>query len=96
VSALTLLEQLALDNFVEMRDRVSSRAFRAKVAAQHWLERRLPGRFVSRYELVSFTTMPYAEIPARLRRQNQLTALSAVVVAGAAGLAATAARRRHR
>jgi kynurenine 3-monooxygenase len=91
-----VIADMALDNFVEMRDRVRSRAFRAKVAALHWLERRLPGRFVSRYELVSFTTMPYAEIPARMRRQNQLTALSAAVVAGAAGLVAAAARRRHR
>jgi kynurenine 3-monooxygenase len=80
------IAELALDNFVEMRDRVNSPVFRAKTAAEHWLERRLPGRYVSRYELVSFTTIPYAEIPQRMRRQNVVTAAAAGVMA-AAGVA---------
>lgn len=86
-----VIAEMALDNFVEMRDRVSSKAFQAKVAAEHWLERRLPGRYVSRYELVSFTTMPYAEIPPRMRRQARLTALAAGIAGlGAAGILAGA------
>jgi kynurenine 3-monooxygenase len=84
------IADMALDNFTEMRDRVSSRVFQAQVAARHFLERRLPGRYVSRYELVSFTTMPYAQIPDRMRRQDQATAL---VAAGMAGLLAAAARQ---
>lgn len=90
---------MALDNFIEMRDRVNSRIFQATTAARHALERRLPGRYVSRYELVSFTTMPYAQIPDRMRRQDRATALAAAGAAGAAGLAgllATAALSRHR
>jgi kynurenine 3-monooxygenase len=87
------IADLALDNFVEMRDRVASPAFRARTAAQHWLERRLPGRYVSRYELVSFSTVPYAEIPRRIRRQN--VALAAA--AGALGvITASSGRRRRR
>jgi kynurenine 3-monooxygenase len=80
------IADLALDNFVEMRDRVNSPVFRAKTAAQHWLERRLPGHYVSRYELVSFSTIPYAEIPGRMRRQNLATAAAAggLIAAGAA------------
>lgn len=78
------IAELALDNFVEMRDRVNSPVFRAKTAAQHALERRLPGHYVSRYELVSFTTMPYAEIPRRMRRQNLATAAVALALAAAA------------
>jgi kynurenine 3-monooxygenase len=80
---------MALENFVEMRDRVNSKIFQAKSAAQHALERRLPGHYVSRYELVSFSTMPYAEIATRMRRQNRT---SAAVAAGALLLAAGAAR----
>ena len=80
---------MALDNFVEMRDRVNSPVFRAQTAARHFLERRLPGRYVSRYELVSFGTMPYAEIPARMRRQDRATALAGM---GAAGLLAAGVR----
>jgi kynurenine 3-monooxygenase len=83
------IAEMALDNFIEMRDRVNSRLFQTQTAARHFLERRLPGRYVSRYELVSFSTIPYAEIPGRMRRQDRATAL---VAAGAAGLAATAAR----
>ena len=90
------IADMALDNFIEMRDRVNSRVFQAQVAARHFLERRLPGRYVSRYELVSFTTMPYARIPDRMRRQDRATAL---VATGVAGLLAAAARqcfpRRH-
>ncbi|TDD95817.1 FAD-dependent oxidoreductase [Actinomadura rubrisoli] len=83
-----VIAEMALDNFIEMRDRVSSPVFRAKRAATHALERRLAGRYVSRYELVSFSTMPYAEIPARIRRQNRV--LAASVLGGAALLAVTA------
>jgi len=94
-----VIADMALDNFIEMRDRVNSRIFQATTAARHALERRLPGRYVSRYELVSFTTMPYAQIPDRMRRQDRATALAAAGAAGAAGLAgllAAAALSRHR
>ncbi|WP_433154293.1 FAD-dependent oxidoreductase [Actinomadura nitritigenes] len=79
------IAEMALDNFIEMRDRVSSPVYRAKQAATHALERRLAGRYVSRYELVSFSTMPYARIPARIRRQN--LALAGAASAALAGLA---------
>ena len=63
---------MALANFVEMRDKVASPVFRGQTKrVEHALERALPGRYVSRYELVSFTTMPYAEIDGRIRRQDR-------------------------
>jgi kynurenine 3-monooxygenase len=88
----------ALDNFVEMRDRVNSRVFRVKTALQHALERRLGDRYTSRYELVSFTTVPYAEIGERLRRQNLAVAgAGALLVAGVAGtIAGTVPALLHR
>ncbi|WUI03113.1 FAD-dependent monooxygenase [Spirillospora sp. NBC_00431] len=87
------IAEMALDNFIEMRDRVSSPVYRAKQAATHALERRLSGRYVSRYELVSFSTMPYSEIPARIRRQNRVLAAS---VAGGTAVLALAARTLRR
>lgn len=89
---------MALENFAEMRDRVNSPVFRAATAGRHFLERRLPGRYRSRYELVSFSTIPYAQIPDRMRRQDQATALAAAGAAGAAGLLAAArcVARRNR
>lgn len=81
------IAEMALDNFVEMRDRVNSPVYRAKMAGQHFLERRLPGHYVSRYELVSFSTMPYARIPARMRRQGRLTAAAAAALLACAAAA---------
>ena len=85
------IADMALDNFIEMRDRVNSRVFQAKTAARHALERRLPGRYVSQYELVSFSTMPYARIPERIRRQDRATAATAAGLAGVAAALAAAA-----
>ena len=90
------IAEMALDNFIEMRDRVSSPVYRAKQAATHALERRLAGRYVSRYELVSFSTMPYARIPGRIRRQNRVLAASVASVLGGAALVALAVRRAAR
>jgi kynurenine 3-monooxygenase len=84
------IAEMALDNFIEMRDRVNSPVFRLVTEGRHFLERRLPGRYVSRYELVSFTTMPYARIPARMKRQDRATAFAA---AGGAALLLGAAVR---
>lgn len=64
------IAELALENFVEMRDKVNSRVFRARSAAVHSLERLLGGAYRSRYELVSFSTLPYSRIGGRIRRQN--------------------------
>lgn len=66
------IAEMALENFVEMRDKVGSRVFLWRKRIQHALERALPGRYMSRYELVSFTTVPYAQIrrPALLRRNR--------------------------
>jgi kynurenine 3-monooxygenase len=66
---------------------VNSPVFRATTAGRHFLERRLPGRYVSQYELVSFSTAPYSQIRDRIRRQDRVTAAAAGVSAGAAAAA---------
>lgn len=87
------IAEMALDNFVEMRDRVASPVYQARKKIEHALERALPGRYVSRYELVSFSTVPYAQVRRRVRRQQLVLAGAAAgaVLAAAAG-AATAVR----
>lgn len=81
------IAEMALDNFVEMRDRVSSPVFRLRSRAQHALERAVPGRYQSRYEMVSFTTIPYVEIEHRMRRQNLGLLATGATGSGAALLA---------
>lgn len=73
---------LAQENFVEMRDKVASPVFRATKKVEHALERALPGTYQSRYEMVSFTTIPYVEVLERERRQRS-TALASAVGVGA-------------
>lgn len=83
------IAEMALDNFVEMRDRVNSPVFRLRSNAMHALERSFPGRFPTRYELVSFSTIPYVEIEQRMRQQN----LGLAGAAAGAGAALFAVRR---
>lgn len=86
------IARMALDNFVEMRDKVASPVYQVRKRVEHALERALPGRYLSRYELVSFTTMPYAQVRRRVRRQQLVLAgLAAGAVAGT-GAAAAAGR----
>ena len=80
------IADMALANFVEMRDKVASPVFKARKHIEHTLERLLPGTYVSQYELVSFSTVPYAEVQRRVRRQQRvLAALGAVAGVVAAG-----------
>jgi kynurenine 3-monooxygenase len=76
---------MAADNFTEMRDRVNSRVFQTVSRAEHLLEKWLPD-YRTRYELVSFTTLPYAEVVRRVRRQR-----GGVLAAAGAAVAAVVA-----
>lgn len=76
------IAQMALANFVEMRDKVADPMFQFGKHIEHALQRTLPGKYVSRYELVSFSTVPYAQVQRRVRRQHRV--LGAVATGGAA------------
>ncbi|MCY1136745.1 NAD(P)/FAD-dependent oxidoreductase [Actinoplanes sp. Pm04-4] len=85
------IAEMALANFVEMRDKVADPLFKLGKTVEHTLERLLPGQYVSRYELVSFSTTPYADVRRRVKRQHQALG----VVAGTlAALAAAAILRK--
>ncbi|MGJ6968811.1 FAD-dependent oxidoreductase [Streptosporangium sp. G11] len=87
------IAELALENFVEMRDKVASRSFLLRKRVEHGLERLLPGRYASRYELVSFSTVPYAEIQRRISRQHRAVAAGALGALAGVALAVRALRR---
>jgi kynurenine 3-monooxygenase len=77
---------MALENFVEMRDKVASPIWRLGKRIEHAVERALPGVYRSRYELVSFTTVPYADVRRRARLQHAaLAAACGAVTLGVAG-----------
>jgi kynurenine 3-monooxygenase len=64
------LADLAVENFIEMRDKTASKTFRAKKKLDHWLEGVLPGIYLPLYAMVTFTRMPYLEAARRARIQN--------------------------
>ena len=66
------LADLAVHNFIEMRDKTASRTFRAKKKLDHTLEGLLPGVYLPLYFMVSFTRIPYAETAHRARRQDRI------------------------
>src|SRR5438445_4897144 len=66
------LADLAVDNFIEMRDKTASPAFRAKKKLDHFLEALLPGVYLPLYAMVTFTRMPYATAAKRARFQDRI------------------------
>ncbi|MGI8481484.1 MAG: FAD-dependent oxidoreductase [Chthoniobacterales bacterium] len=77
------LANLAIENFIEMRDKTASRTFRAKKKLDHLLEGLLPGMYLPLYTMVTFTLIPYAEAARRARWQAGIVcgALTALVIA---------------
>jgi kynurenine 3-monooxygenase len=53
------MADMALDNFVEMRDRVADPAFLLRKAIEHRLEREMPDTFRSRYSMVMYSHIPF-------------------------------------
>lgn len=82
-----VLADLAIENFVEMRDRVASRAFLARKQLEKTLQRAFPRWFVPLYSMVTFSRIPYGDAVARDRRQwlvVKLAAFAAVTIVIAA------------
>ncbi|MBA2398885.1 MAG: FAD-dependent monooxygenase [Bradyrhizobium sp.] len=75
------LADLALHNFIEMRDKTASRAFRAKKKLDHTLEGLLPGIYLPLYTMVSFTRIPYADASRRARLQDRLVYAGLIALA---------------
>jgi len=67
------IAQMALENYIEMRDTVLDARFLRLKALGLTLERRFPDRFIPRYSMVMFhPEIPYAEALRRGRVQAQL------------------------
>ncbi len=84
------IADMALDNFVEMRDRTAHLSFKLRKKLDHALNRLLPRTWVPLYDLVSFSTVPYAQARARARAQDRLlrrAAMTAAVLLGLVGVA---------
>ncbi len=75
------LADLALANYVEMRDHVASPRFLLLVRIKQWLHKVAPKTFTPLYTMVTFTRTPYADAIARARRQDRYLQIAAWVAA---------------
>ena len=75
------LADLAIDNFIEMRDKTAAKTFRAKKKLDHAIEAALPGIYLPLYTMVTFTRMPYAMAAKRARVQNRIVYVGLIVAA---------------
>ena len=66
------LADLAVENFIEMRDKTASKTFRAKKKLDHLLEGLLPGIYLPLYTMVTFTRIPYSTAAQRARLQDRI------------------------
>jgi kynurenine 3-monooxygenase len=66
------LAGLAVQNFIEMRDKTASKTFRAKKKLDHLLEGLFPGIYLPLYTMVTFTRIPYATAARRARLQDRI------------------------
>jgi kynurenine 3-monooxygenase len=77
------IADLALANFVEMRDRVSSPLFLVKKKVEKVLHALFPRWFIPLYTMISFTRIPYAAAVDRAARQDRvLRWVSLLLLAG--------------
>jgi kynurenine 3-monooxygenase len=81
------LADLAIGNFIEMRDKTASKTFRTKKKLDHLLEAALPGVYLPLYTMVTFTRIPYAKAKRRARLQDAIVYAGLIAIVFLIGLA---------
>lgn len=84
------IADLALYNFVEMRDKVASPAFLWRKKLEKVLHKLAPNWWIPLYTMVTFTNLPYSEAQARAARQDRYLTLGLIVGAVLLSLALAA------
>lgn len=68
------IAELALENFIEMRDRVADPKFLFKKKVEQALEKKYPAVFVPKYSMVTFHRLPYSVALSRGKIQDRILA----------------------
>ena len=66
------IAKMAIENYVEMRDLVTRKEFIQQKEISNILTELFPNRFIPRYNMVSFTSIPYSEVYRRGELQQQI------------------------
>jgi len=56
------IADMALENYIEMRDKVNDPQYRIRRKLELALENQFPDRFIPRYSMVSFNQIPYSKV----------------------------------
>ena len=66
------IADMAIENYLEMRDHVNDTEYKKRRNVELKLERMFPGQFIPRYSMVSFHQIPYAEVYQRGGKQSKI------------------------
>jgi kynurenine 3-monooxygenase len=69
---VNVLADLAISNFVEMRDHTGSKKFLLKKKKEKLLNKLFPNWYLPLYSMATFTRIPYGEAVARAKRQDRI------------------------
>lgn len=71
------IADMALENFVEMRDKVGDKNFLLKKAIEHKIEGLYPDKYRARYGMVTYTLIPYKDAYAAGKIQDEILSILA-------------------
>lgn len=66
------IAEMALENYIEMRDLVNKEEFLSQRELEIELEKTFPNQFISRYSMVSFHQIPYSKVQKRGKIQQNI------------------------
>ena len=66
------IAKMAIENYVEMRDLVTQEKYKQQKKTSNILWKNFPEYFIPRYNMVSFTSIPYSEVYRRGEIQKQI------------------------
>ena len=66
------IAKMAIENYIEMRDLVTREKYKQQKKTSNILWKNFPEYFIPRYNMVSFTSIPYSEVYRRGEIQKQI------------------------
>lgn len=55
------IAEMAVENFIEMRDKVADQKFLLRKKIEQGISKKYPDQYISKYSMVSFSTVPYTQ-----------------------------------
>lgn len=79
---IKIICDLAMGNYIEMRHDVNSWSFLARKHLDHGMNRLFPSSWLSLYQMVTFSRLPYSEVVKKRRWQDKILKVSGGILGG--------------